>query len=1659
MYDKRFGTILASLAVMLIIVSVLTPIAIGDQPASDIRAGLVDSYDGEGVWDDEDPDEPLYVIQDDDPDVFAPSLDEDRTGVEFSSPPGYSDVGWEEPWIGGSPDQGETLHFITESRNDDAGDYVTTSYRDATKDVMDEELYFRYEKIPTPEIENVTFDSVEIRVESPVYTDYDSDTGGPLHQGTHESFLNYSVFVKGGTYGEWTHVGETEYIPEDEYEGVYDDPLPSWGDDTDPNDVVTGLNSFVLEDVNPGQEIEFKTRMNLAEGMHYDEYGYEEGYTDAYTTVGTSAPNVTSTLQEATFDVVDMSFDYEGDELLETDELTVEYEVENVGDLEGNDTLDFSVIPEYDDEPIGETEPSSEELDDMAPGETYESEFTWQSEWGDGNNDFTAWVYPSEPGEAGNESFTVGADDFYEVEIDSTNSPVKESENLSVESTIFNLGSDSAAEQDITLLDFDGNTVDGVEDFSADGRETRDDDAPSTTVEELIWETDFGDADEGVVTVESEDDYDVEDVVIDPHYVLDLDIVDTNTPITENETVEIITDIDNPGSEQGEETVYLHVEDFGVVDDAFVSLESEESTSVTFEWETEWGDAGDHLVEVYAEEYYNPDEEVITVEASHFYVIDIHQDEYEYSEGEEAEIGAEVENIGSADGSLVMMRFRVFEEETDEEVESDLDVLSVESGTTEDIYFIWSTTLGDAGDYYVEIDTDLSDAGSGDRADLEVTGSQYFDVDIIDTNTPTEGETLNVTVEVNNIGSEEGEQTVELLNHSGVLVPSEPEREHGDSIPSWTGMLDEGESTTIELAWDTWFGDAGTDDITVQTLDVDGEPLEIDMEEVEIEATDHFEIDIIEVDEGVSEGEILTITADVNNIGSDDGTQDINLYDFDGDVVDTVASELGPGDTSAVELTWDTDYGDAGADDVKVTTEDYYQYDWSEFDDRGDYPWNYDEALAELEPDAFLSVEIEDVHDPVQVPNVLEVDVSVENIGSGATTDEHHVSLNNFAGDEVDMVYIDDLEGGGSENVTLAWDTVFGDADNIGTDDIEVASGDYEEVDEAVLSEATVDPGTYLNVDITGWNEEVHEGEDLIVYAELTNEGLGEAEDEDVEFLIDDGDVKEDWMSVDVDPSSVKEIEFTWDTSVGDMGEYTASIDSLEPDYEDVETGIDESPYDEVDVEVLESLEVVIEEIEYQEVVEGETFTVNVTVLNQGPDTLESDVYLYVPGWDEGLVDTYPDLSIGGGQTDEVSLHWDTEMGDAGMGDIDVRTEHSDPDIDYADSWVETVTVHTLRPPEWMEIDLIGDDHELIWEHTLAPAFNVYYSYNRYDDLDTWDIVVEGLEVDDDSTPSTVHENVLGSGFDGEVYYYITSVVVDENSEVVAESDRSSLGFHVERDFEGGYEEERISIPQRMNNLDEITPETIVEDIEGDLDTSPNYLGSTGSVSEWDRSDRTSSGLADWVGLEWDFEDAVFEPGESVTLVFENEYTWDITGMDSDDTITIEEGERPLVYTSVPYTLADRTGDGELRAGDIVTAIEGDLQSNDYIFEIVKPDLETYDDIYHYDTLRDEWLGENFTIEAGDAIGLMVQEDVTIEWEPELIVPEYEHPTDFNGVDASEGVQKSDGLPSTTTSSEASTDYAEEIQTSEMEMEVREGICNDTPVQTTIGNKNPVVED
>lgn len=210
--------------------------------------------------------------------------------------------------------------------------------------------------------------------------------------------------------------------------------------------------------------------------------------------------------------------------------------------------------------------------------------------------------------------------------------------------------------------------------------------------------------------------------------------------------------------------------------------------------------------------------------------------------------------------------------------------------------FVAATTDDNASSDEVEI-----------RMPAEVSNFAVEDVTVPQDEIST-GEDLTVETTVHNYGEAIDTQYLQLIFDDG-------EEERFLAAEEITLEPDGGDDTTSHtFRWSTTAADATTDGTVVVRTDDD----ERERPGVEIDgSTDdgHFQVVITDVDDRVTEGERLTVTADVINKGAATDSQEVTLRNFEGHPVDVAeVSRLAPEQSTEVELTWETGYDIVGGD-------------------------------------------------------------------------------------------------------------------------------------------------------------------------------------------------------------------------------------------------------------------------------------------------------------------------------------------------------------------------------------------------------------------------------------------------------------------------------------------------------------------------------------------------------------------------------------------------------------------------------------------------------------------------------------------------------------------------------------------------------------------------
>ena len=654
---------------------------------------------------------------------------------------------------------------------------------------------------------------------------------------------------------------------------------------------------------------------------------------------------------EATLEVSEAAHfdvDIDADEsVTEGETVDVEATVENTGGA--TDTQDVSVA-------IADEETT--ETVELAAGDSETVDLAWETEAGDaGEYEATA---ESEDDSASTTVVVEEAPDaaFFAVDV-STNSPIEVGETAEVVADVENTG-ELEGTQDVTV--------------SLDGEETTEtltleaDESASVELEAQIDEPGTYEA-----SAASANDSDTAELVVLEPANFDV-AIDADESVTEGETVDVEATVENTGEVEDTQDVTVAIADEETTES--VALDAGDSETVDLAWETEAGDAGEYVATAESED--DSASTTVVVEeapdAAHF-AVDVSTNS-PIEVGETAEVVADVENTGEQEGTQDVSVSLDGEETTQ--------TLTLEADESASVEL--EAQIDEPGTY----EASAASANDSDTEEFVVLEPAHFDVEV-SVDSPIEaGETAEVVADIENTGEVEDTQDVSV---------SVADEETTESV-----TLEGAESDAVTLEWETTADDAGTYDATAASDD------DSDTAELVVLEPAHFDVEITETNEPVEEEETLEVSADIENTGEVEDTQDIVL-DIDGDAVDETSLTLEGAESDSVTLEWETEADDAGEYTATVSSDDD--------SDSADV-----EVEEPLEP-AFFAVDIVDTNSPVTIDEHVEVTAEIENTGDESA--DQIVELTFYPdeesiGDEeppaIDSTIVS-LDGGESDTVTL----------------------------------------------------------------------------------------------------------------------------------------------------------------------------------------------------------------------------------------------------------------------------------------------------------------------------------------------------------------------------------------------------------------------------------------------------------------------------------------------------------------------------------------------------------------------------------------------------------------------------------------------------------------
>jgi PGF-pre-PGF domain-containing protein/PGF-CTERM protein len=514
----------------------------------------------------------------------------------------------------------------------------------------------------------------------------------------------------------------------------------------------------------------------------------------------------------------------------------------------------------------------------------------------------------------------------------------------------------------------------------------------------------------------------------------------------------------------------------------------------------------------------------------------------------------------------------------------------------------------------------------------------------------TQGDQVTVTANVTNIGDLEGTQTVDFrldTDGSGTLDESE-------SLANRTVTLASDESQTVEFEVPTEGLDTGTYLHGVVTEN-DTQTAQLDVTTVTPPAS--FSVSDLSAPSTVTQGDNVTVTANVTNTGGLEGTQDIAFrLDTDGDGTldesETLANEtatLSSGETISVEFDVSTDGLDTGTYLHGVVTANESQTA---------------EITVEQVPPANFSVS--NLSAPASVTQADSVTVTADVTNTGALEGTQSVD---FRLDTDGSGTLDESEVLATETVTLAGGESQSVAFEVSTESLDagtylhgVVTANDSQTAQLEVTEVT-SPASFSvsNLDAPST---VTRGESVTVTASITNTG-GLEGTQDIAFRLDtdgDGTLEDDETLADetvtLDTGATQSVTFEVPTDSLESGTYLHGV-VTDNDTQTAQLEVTEPTPANFSVTTLSAP---------TSAVQGENVTVTVGVTNTGDQAGRQTVDLRVDANSDGTLDadeTVATRTVGLGPGDSIEETIDVSTEDLSAGtftyglviDNDTRTE------------------------------------------------------------------------------------------------------------------------------------------------------------------------------------------------------------------------------------------------------------------------------------------------------------------------------------------------------------------------------------------------------------------
>jgi hypothetical protein len=660
--------------------------------------------------------------------------------------------------------------------------------------------------------------------------------------------------------------------------------------------------------------------------------------------------------------------------------------------------------------------------------------------------------------------------------------------------------------------------------------------------------------------------------------------------------------------------------------------------------------------------------------------------------GEPLEVDATVRNDGKDSGERVVTLKAPAQGKTDT-VTVDTAEINIPPNEQRTVDLSWDTT-GVTPNENVEISVQTPDDDRSTEVDVKKPNisTSNFTVDI--TGQPEDvdaGNPVEVEATITNGGVAPDNQTIafylagDSLNGSEKVIGTKP-----------TGSLSVDGSTELSFEWTPGADNGGTHTIIVKSEDNSETTNEFTID-TDGFGEEPFLIEGVQDDPTVEEGEKLTVNVTVENNGTKKSSQDVYLFDEDGDKYAdvTTVENVASGHERTVSLTWQSQFGQDGERDFRIETNEDNETVTVDITERSVSESDFNVSLA--------GGQDKDV--TVSPGGTAEITVDVKNEGGTGTEVITLNDISNGNAEDIKKVTLGEEQGNNTDTVTLRWVTNSDDVGDIRSFEAQSENDDTDLVNVTVEGQTK---SSQFDVEIVA-AETGKIGDELTVTAAINNT---DPDTDTQQIVLRDGEgTPLDLTDVERKYLQNETVDLTWEPET-DKG-YTLNVSSetdwdettvkITDEIKDVETSV-------TDVDIIGTEHTAGDEISIEADIKTDK---NV----QATDEL---VWLEVTegGENETVAETYKEATITASGATPVELNWNTSEQDIGDYDLDVKTNHdedADNDLTLTPPKLFDVSVESVNTPitagDKLEVEVAVEN---IGNAVRSPALELNYTESNF---------------------------------------------------------------------------------------------------------------------------------------------------------------------------------------------------------------------------------------------------------------------------------------------------------------------------------------------------------